>query len=301
MRFALLIAALLATPAVALAETIDVDVRRPAVENDIYMLRSLSVERFGGTDGRAFSFALERTLAGLRDADGRELFGMFDAGAGEAAVSGRADVEVIDGRYVEKRRLCPGTFNRNAKCEDAVKAEVEVNCRSRVIALDADVRVSRTADGRLMLSRDVPQRSEARWCNGDPNPGEIQGVVADLIRRAASDATSGFAPTANVIPIRIRESRRGLDKAVSAQFKSAVEATRGNGEEGCARFEALEPVIPNHGPLIYNLALCAEARGDYVGAVAGFQRVGDREALDAAIRARDTEVAKKQFEARQES
>jgi hypothetical protein len=298
MRFGLLAVMLAAIPLSAQAETINLPVQRPAAASDVYMLRSLSVGRFSGADGRIMANMLERELAGLRDIDGSTLFELFDQGAGEGALTGFADASVNERRFTEKRKLCPDTFDLKAKCEDAAKSEVEVSCRSRSIALMASVRIVQTGDGRVLMNRDVPQQSDSRWCNGERTPTDAESIVNDLVRRAVSEVARDLTPFAGVIPTRIRESRRGLDKAASAQFKTAVEATRGDGTEGCALFAALEPVIPAHGPLIYNLALCAEARGDYIGAVAGFERVGDTEARSAAQRARDTDTAKQQFEAR---
>lgn len=297
MRFILAVAAMVTGSVAAHAETIDVRVERPAT-SEAYLLRSLAVERFSGTDARAFASAIERELAGLRDADGRALFEMFDAGAGEGAVTGRADVDIADGRYTQKRRLCPGTFDPQAKCEDSVKTEVVVNCRSRVITLEADIRVVRADDGRIVERRDLPQRDEARWCNGDGDPTETQSVVTDLIRRSANAAVAGLAPYAKVTSIRIREDRKGLDKDMAARFKAAVVATRGDGREGCDLFAALESAAPAHRALIFNLALCAEARGDYAAAIDGYGRVGDRDAGVAIARARATELAVSQAQAR---
>ena len=296
--FALVGIGLLVSSLSARAETIDVETRRPAAANDVYMLRSLSVDRFAGTDGRALASAIERELSRLRDASGDPAFEMFATGAGQGAVSGRADVDVEDGRYTEKRRFCPGSRDPKAKCDDEVKETVEVNCRSRIVSLSADVRIVRERDGRVLLNRDVAQQAEARWCPGDANPPEIQAAVAELIRRAAGDATAGFAPSSQLQPIRIREDRRGLDKDVAAQFKAAVLATRGDGRDGCAKFEALNAVAPTHGPLIFNLALCAEARGDYVHAIDGYRHLGDRDAIAAADRVRATEDAIAQARAR---
>lgn len=287
-------------PATAWAETINVPVQRPAAAGDVYMLASLSVDRFSGADGRLMATTLERELAGLRDADGSALFELFDGSMGQGSVTGHADAAVDERRYTEKRRLCPGTFDPKAKCEDAEKAETEVSCRARSIALAANVRIVRSDDGRLLMSRDLPQQSDSRWCNGERTPTAADTIIADLVRRAVNEVAKDLTPFSGVLPIRIREDRKGLDKQSAAQFKAAVVATRGDGREGCALFEALAATIPTHRPLIFNLALCAEARGDYVGAVDGYLRVGDREAQAAADRARATEIAIKQAQARQQ-
>lgn len=291
MRFAIAMLSLLLVPVSAHAETIDVLVQRPAPANDVYMLRSLSIGRFTGTDGRPFGSALERELADLRDSDGQPLFEMFEAGAGEGSVTGRADVDFVEGRFVESRLLCPNSNNPNAKCDKAVKQEVSLNCRSRVVTLDADVRIARGDNGRIISSRAFPQRNEARWCPGDTNPPEIQSVVTSLIRRSASEAVADFVPFSQLMPIRIREDRKGLSKEVGASFKAAVLATRADGSQGCSMFEALEPVAGTHRSLMFNLSLCAEARSDFEGAIDGYRSVGDREAIAAAERANASQAA----------
>lgn len=281
------------------AETIDVLVERPAVADEAYRLRSYAIERFAGTDGRALAAAIERALAGARGQGGAPLFEVFDAGGGQGAISGRADFNVEDGRYFEKRKFCPGSRDRSAKCDDAAKEEVELSCRTRVATLDADIRIVRSADGRVIASRSLPQRAEARWCPGDSGPPELQSVLTQFVEEAAGEAVADLIPYARVMPIRIREDRKGLPKDVAAQFKAAVLATRGDGREGCAQFRALAAVAPGHGPLTFNLALCAEAHGDYAAAIDGYRQVGDREASIAADRVAETQAARAQARARE--
>lgn len=291
MRFGFLLFGLALLPVAVQAETIDVMVQRPAVEADVYLLKSLAVDRFAGSDGDAFANMLERELGRLRGPDGAQLYGLFQGGAGEGIVSGRAEIVLDEARFVEKRKLCPGTFDPKAKCDDAAKAEVEVNCRTRNVALEADVRIVRAADGRVVLNRALPQRIEGRWCTGDAKQEELESVVTILMHRALDQSVPDLAPFARPIALRIREDRKGLDKASAQQFKAAVEATRGEGREGCRLFQALEASMADHRPLIYNLALCAEAAGNYASAAEGFRRVGDREANNAAFRAEQTAAA----------
>jgi hypothetical protein len=298
MKLGLLACVFLAFAPAVQAETINVLVQRPPAAVDVYALRSLSVGRVAGADGRTMATSLERVLADLRDIDGRPLFELFSDGAGEGQVTGYADALVDERRFNEKRRLCPGTFNPKAKCEDAQKVEVEVSCRSRTISLTASIRIVRNGDSRLLLSRDVPQRGEARWCHGDSVPPDSDSVVAELIRRSVADVTEDFEPFSQIMPIRIREDRKGLSKEVGARFKAAVLSTRGDGQEGCAAFAALLGEAPTHWPLLFNLALCSEARGNFDVAIDGYERIGDREARVAADRARATIIAQQQFELR---
>jgi hypothetical protein len=298
MRFAMTAFLALVLPVAAQAESINVLVQRPSQLPDVYALPTLSVERFSGTDGRALANAISRELEQLRDLDGAPLFGLFVSGAAEGSVTGGADVNVTERRFTEKRKRCPGTDDPKAKCDDSAKIEVEVRCRARTVSLDADIGIVRNHDGRILLSRDVSQRDEDRWCIGDSKPADEQAVVNSLIRRAGGAAVAGFAPFSQTQAIRIREDRKGLSKPLADQFRKAVKATRGDGRDGCALFAAMEPLAPTHAALIFNLALCHEATGENELAIEGYRRLDDRLASAALFRAAQTIDAAVQAQAR---
>ncbi len=281
------LAAAAAIQGTARAETILVEVRRPAAADEAYRLHSMAVERFGGTDGRALANAVERKLAGLHDDTDQPLFDMFEAGRGEGAVSGRADIDVEESRYTEKRRFCPNTRDKNAECDDKVKETVEVTCRRRIVTLSADVRIVRTADGRVIFSRELPDRAEVGWCPGDTAPPETASAVAQMIARAAGALSGDFTAYHSNEALRIREDRKGLPKEQGEAFKAAVRATKISGGDACKGFAAIATTAPDHPSVIYNLGLCAEARGDYQGASDYYRRlggVGDASAALARVR-----------------
>lgn len=271
------------------AETLAVEVRRPAAADEAYELRSLAVERFTGTDGRAFAFSIERALGDAREADGQPVFEMFEAGRGEGAVTGRADIDVEDSRYTEKRKFCPNTRDKNAKCEDAAKEVVEITCRKRITTLDADLRIARTSDGRIVFSRSVPDRAEHRFCTGDAQMPETSIVVRDMIASAVRSIVGDFVPYSAVEQIRIREDRKGFSKSDAELFKLAVKTTKTSGQEACRQFGEIAQRAPDQRSIIFNMALCAEAAGDFEAAIAGFRRLGNGvDALTSIQRAEGT-------------
>lgn len=287
-------------PAAVGAETLNVEVRRPAPAGDAYILRSMGVERFAGTDGRALAIALERRLADARGAGGEPLFDMFDAGRGEGALSGRADIEIEETRFQGKRRFCPNTRDAGAKCDDQAKETVEVTCRRRIVTLDSDVRMVRTDDGRVIYSRNLPGREEASWCPGDTAPPEAASVVQRLISNAAGEAAADFIPYARVEAIRLREDRKGLVKPDSEAFKVALRATKTSGAEACRQFAAIAANAPDQRSVAFNLGLCAEASGDLAEAIDRYRGLGpDREAQGAIERVVATRAARAQDQARE--
>jgi hypothetical protein len=248
-------------------------------------MRSLSVERFTGADGRAMASAIERRIASIRDGAGRPIYPLYDAGAGEAAVNGRADADVEESRIQLKRRFCPGTRDPAAKCEDKAKEEVEISCRRRLIAFESDVRIVRSGDGRLLYARSFPARNESTWCPGDKLPTDAADVISQQIGAAASAVSNDLSPYDAVENIRIREDRKGLPPEAVEAFKTAVRTTKTSGEQACAMFAEIAKTAPDQRAVAFNMALCAEARGDLNEAASRYRAMGgDRDASLAAER-----------------
>ncbi len=274
------------------AETLAVGVRRPAIAQEVYALRRLAVDRFDGTDGRTMASAVERAISGIRDASGGPVYSLFEPSAADGVVNGRADVNVEERRSQQTRKLCPDTRDPKVQCDDKLKEPVEITCRRRIMTFEADLRVVRTGDGRLMYTRQVPLRDEVLWCPGDVAPLEVSAAVANFVDQATGSFVGELSPYDRVEMIRIREDRKGLPADAAAIFKEAVRTTKASGTQACAMFAGLEASAPVHPALAFNLGLCAEGRGDYDDALRRYRAMGgDRDAVAAAERVMATRAA----------
>lgn len=274
------------------------------------MLDSLGIDRFSGRDGRQVELAIERALS-QPDIEGRphfDLISAFGGGRGPEGVLGGAVTSGVDEtRYKDKRKRCVEREGGkdNGKC--LREAEVEVDCWRRVVNVTADLRLTRVSDGRIVYSAAKPRRDETSWCRGESPSRTEEEAVRGLVLEIAGSVRRDIAPVVETYSIRFRESTKGLSKELSRQFKDIVKQTQRNLPVACASWAVMSAEALDHPSITFDLALCAEAEGEYrraadlyrqaaplIGgrsneAVAGYERV-DRliaaQADDAARRRR---------------
>ena len=109
-------------------------------------------------------------------------------------------------------------------------------------------------------------------------------------------------------PIRVLEVRKGLDKDQSNRFRDALKATARNPQAACDIWQALDAEVPGQSSVVFNLALCAEQRGEFDDALvryrqaqtllprerainAAFDRIAARRAAEADYAAREARLS----------
>lgn len=291
----ILAAGIIALGSPASAEVLPIVSGEAAEATEVASMRGLAVDRFSGSDGRALAAEFELRLARARDRSGADYYAIFSLGSPAAADSvevvfeGGASASVEERRVQQKRKYCTASQEPRTDCEEKDKAEREVTCRTRVIALASDIRAAREADGRIVYRRSVPLRDEVTWCPAERVPPSSEEVVGRLIERAAADYAGDFAPRWQTQSVRVLENRKGLSKPQGKKFKAALKATKSNAGEACRLFDELAAEAPTQRSVAFNAALCAEMRGDLDAALRAFEAMGgDRDAAGAARRVRST-------------
>jgi hypothetical protein len=289
-RILLVAAALAAAAGVgsAHAEVLEVTGEFPANSREASFLRSISVERFGGQDGPALQIAIERALA-APGPEGRMPFELLGGRAGrdgaEGSMNGSVSSGVDERPFKKKEKQCVSK-DGNGKCTK--EAEVEIQCRRRIIDISADVRIVRNTDGQILYSVPKPFREEVSWCPGGGPGRTAEEVIASAIRDMAGSVRGDLVPHVDTYRIRVREGTKGMSKELAGQFKNLVKATKRDPRAACAGWDAMQPAAGGHPSLLFNLGLCAEQRGDYQRAIALYQdaaRAGATEGNEGAARA----------------
>src|SRR3546814_5313597 len=85
-------------------------------------------------------------------------------------------------------------------------------CRRRLITADADVRIVRTDDNRVLYSAPKAKRDEVTWCRGDDSPRAAEPVIADMIAAIAGEVRRDITPHMQDFHIRFREGRDHIDR-----------------------------------------------------------------------------------------
>lgn len=233
---------------------------------DAAMLDSLGIDRFNGRDGRQLEMAIERALS-QPDAEGRphfDLIAAFGGGRGpDGVLSGAVTSGVQESRYKQKQKRCVEREGGRDSGKCLREAEVEVDCTRRVVNVGADLRLVRTADGRVIYTVDKPKRDEISWCRGDEPSRTVEESVRGMIQTIAGEVRRDIAPVVETYSIRFRESTKGLSKELTRPFKDIVRQTQRDLRGACAAWEAMDRQAPNHPSITFDLGLCAEAAGEY--------------------------------------
>lgn len=260
---------------------------------DAALLDSLGIDRFNGRDGRQLEMAIERALS-QPDVEGRphfDLIAAFGGGQGpEGVLSGAVTSGVQDNYYKEKQKRCVEREGGKEKGKCLREAEVEVSCTRRMVNVSADLRLVRTADGRVIYTADKPRRDEYSWCRGDSPPRTEEESVRGMIQNIAGEVRRDIAPVVETYSIRFRESTKGLAKEFNRPFKDIVKQSQRDLRSACGAWQAMDAQAPNHPSITFDLGLCAEAAGDYRAALDLYRRAapligsGNNEAVTGAER-----------------
>ncbi len=252
----------------ATAETIRVTGMLPAATSEVPLLRTIAVARFGGPDGDAVAGAIGARLAQADD-EPRPFFDLVARpAAAEGVIDGQAGVDISESRYTETRKRCA----EKVKKECVRHERYVVECLRRSVALHGDWRLVRRRDDRVLFARPIAQEASDQACEDSGTLADVGSTVDRMLNAVAAQVRVDIAPHRESWTPRIREGRDGMSKADAAAFKAAVAWTKSDVRAACDAFAAIEARAP-HPSTRFNVALCAESRGDFAQAQAGYASV----------------------------
>ncbi len=268
---AMAVASVLVLAGPAVAESTTMTGYFAADARQVSLMPRLAVGRFGGSDGDATANAIERAI-GNQQVEGRPFYRLVaDPAAAMGVVSGTASTNVEESRDVRKREDC--VEKTNDKCTKTEK--VEIVCRRRLIDLSVDLRVIRNRDGAVVFSDRKTRQNEATWCPNEAAPGRVEETIRGMIDDVAGETARQITPHVDRYTVRFYESRTGMPKEIGERFKDAIRQTKADLPGACTGFAGIDHDFPGHFAVVYDLAVCAEARGDYQAALDGYRRAAD--------------------------
>lgn len=254
--------ALLCLSTAAQAEVLTIEGITPASSSEFAEIQSISIERFGGPDGRALAFELEDSLsaASVFGQPYFDIIGGRSAVQSDASLSGNVTAGIEQYDTVAKRRRC---VKRGEKDKCVTYKDIKVDCLIRKIDFRAQVRVTRYSDGRRLYTESFPDNIEQTVCSGDDEDfASSESVIRSMVSETASAIRNDIAPREYRVEVRILESRKGMTKVEGNFFKAAIKMTKSNALEACRMWDEAARNGQVHISLTFNRALCAEQRGD---------------------------------------
>jgi hypothetical protein len=268
------------------ATTVQVPARFPANDPDAAALRRVAVAAFDGPEGDHFAYALEDMLANA-DFDGRRYFTLVGSGARDV----RPDQTLSFGRAVGADGVYSGLMqaadfdnypweDREKRCVEkddngkCIRKEVFVRpCMRRTFHMEVFPSLTNIRSGQVVYSARKTAGAETSWCRGDVQPISddqmIDGAIANIIGQIRPD----IAPYNTVLKATVIEKKDGLSEADAKLFDAAVKsAGKGDLSTACHTWDGLLVANPSHPWTIYNIGVCAEANGDFAGALAHYEK-----------------------------
>ncbi len=268
--------------------TVAVQARFPANSADAARLRKVAVADFYGPEGDRFAYNLEAMLASA-DFDGQRYFTLMDSGnrghgadGVSAAAYGRsigADgvyfgqmqaADFFDDRYEETRTRC---IEKDAKGKCTKREDYRVHCVHRTFRMDVFPSLVRVKSGEVVYSTRKSASTDTRWCHGEEQPIPDDSLIDGALNDIVSGLRPDVAPYNTVLRATVIEKNEGLSEADAAAFDAAVKAAgKGDLSAACQGWSVVERSNPSHPWTVYNLGVCAEANGDFAGALARYER-----------------------------
>lgn len=268
--------------------TVQVQARFPANDPEAAPLRKVAVADFDGPEGDHFAYALESMLASA-DFDGMRYFTLMDSGRRGAGSDGNIAARYgrsvgADGVYYG--RMQAANFDnsrweeRSTECvkkDDAgkcIKKEVFITpCLRRSFYMEVYPALVNVRSGQVVYSARKTASAETSWCRGQSQPIGDDQMIEGAVNRIIADIRPDIAPYNTVLRATVIETKDGLSEADGASFDAAVKAAgKGDLITACRTWEAVSRANPAHAWTIYNLGVCAEANGDFAGALKQYQR-----------------------------
>lgn len=294
--------------------TVAVQARFPANSQEAAQLKKVTVAGFDGPEGDTFAYALEAMLA-TAEFDGRRYFDLMGSGArdvppdravdygrhvgAEGVYSGMMRAADFDNYPYEERSSRCVKKDDKGKCEK--KETVITPCLRREFHMEVYVSLADVRSGRVVYSARKSGDTSTNWCRGQVQPYSDNDMIDGVLNRILAEIRPDIAPYNTVLEATVSEKTDGLSQADAATFKAAVKlADKGNIGEACRQWDELRRANPNHAWTIYNVGVCAEANGDFNGALALYEQANRLTAKPDSDITESIERAQRLIAARQE-
>jgi len=252
-------AGLIAATSPVAAETLRVEGIFAATAREASFLPTIGVDMIDGPLGEKLGDAIERQLAAMDRNDTPHARLVPASLRPDGMLTGQADIAVESSDYTEARERC--AEKKDGKCLRRIG--YRVRCTRRSVSLRADLQLVRRRDDRTVYSGPKTRTDSGWWCEDTGVPLDVALTADVMAESVAREVRLDLAPHRERYTVRIQEDRKGLPGEVADRFRQAVRLTKTDQAAACRAFAEIDRLSPDHGPTVFNLALCAEAEGRY--------------------------------------
>jgi hypothetical protein len=277
----------------------------PARFHEATKIREVAVLPFEGPMGREFSAEIEGTITSI-SIDNKQYFTLIDRTRlnrilkeQELSQTGLVDEKwavkvgkmvgakgiytgvvtaatVKDNPYTEKRQECSEKEILYDKKGNAYEGNClkwrtyQVSCLKRDAIFAFTPKLVEVETGKVIYSRNLSQMQSAQGCqdSGIPLPSGVE-----LLKKTKGLLKAAFkrdiAPFRVTFEIKLMDSEEGMaSKEAALKLSQGMEFAQNNRfDRACELWAEGKSLSPNAPSLLYNLAICAEVRGDFGNAL----------------------------------
>ncbi len=293
------------------ATKVRVNMLQPAQYHEASLTKAVAVTPFSGPGGREFAAELEGVLSGI-GIDDKAYFTLVDRASIDKVISemkfsqsGLVDEKTAaqlgklvgaqgiytglinanghdDTRYQETRQECARYEQKkdnkgNVYSVCAQWRNYYVRCVKRVATFAVTPRLVDVTTGRVLYSRTLSATTQSAGC-ADTRPVQSEMVLLDQARAQVKDQfRRDVAPYYVTREIRLKDDTAGIEsKDAKDKLKRGMDyADKGRLDAACELWGEARNLAPGSFALLYNLAVCAESRGD-LDAALNLYRQSDR-------------------------
>ncbi len=200
--------------------------------------------------------------SGLVDPDSAAKLGRFIGVQG--VYIGRVNTYKTDYKYYNETRTYCAVKNKKGKCLEM--RDTTVKCKRRQVAFEFTPKLVDVESARVVYSSPHQRSISSSVCNGSFRYSD-ETVMRDAMSDALTFFAKDVAPHYEYARISIKNSADDLQGKAEEYFKSGVAFAKENRlDRGCKLWKSSKGYGGNSMPLLYNLGVCAEYRGDFEGA-----------------------------------
>ncbi len=177
----------------------------------------------------------------------------------------------------EDRFTCATETKLFKSCPQGQSRTNKVSCTTTEGLSAVRIRVVRANDARAVVAETVGGESRFYRCSDSTGPqADSAELVAAAVSNNADQAMQLLAPSYVSAPLDIMRADAALPAAQRKDFDAASDFARAKRmDEACRRFDELYMDLKESIALTFNVAFCAELRGDLLRANQGYRRASE--------------------------
>lgn len=170
--------------------------------------------------------------------------------------------------FTEQRMQCPGS-GYIRKCSSSEARYYNVYCRERGAWLDTTITVTNIKANSVLIERTENEEATSKACSDSSSSDmlSVEQLMSRNISKIVDKVFAGQVPVIKRKPSDLFKRIEGVsdsDQEYLAQSKELAES--GNVSQAIRQYEELVTRYSDLAELKYNLAICKESIGDFIGA-----------------------------------